>query len=97
MVLYADDTSIIVTDTDKLNFEKNLNQTFNINTWFNNNKLNLHFDKKKQYLEFWSMKCGNTETRFLVLIMDALSWKKHVNQSSTDYPLLLMHCKMLNI
>jgi hypothetical protein len=28
MVLYADDTSIIITDTDKLNFEINLNQTF---------------------------------------------------------------------
>jgi hypothetical protein len=28
VVLYADDTSIIITDIDKLNFEINLNQTF---------------------------------------------------------------------
>jgi hypothetical protein len=35
MVLFADDTSIIVTDTNKSNFEINLNQTFkDINIWF---------------------------------------------------------------
>jgi hypothetical protein len=36
MVLFADDTSIIVTDTNKLKFERNFSQTFkDINTWFN--------------------------------------------------------------
>jgi hypothetical protein len=40
MVLFADDTSIIVTGTNKLNFERNLIQTFkDINTWFNANRL----------------------------------------------------------
>jgi hypothetical protein len=35
MVLFADDTSIVVTDINKLNFEINLKQTFkDINTWF---------------------------------------------------------------
>jgi hypothetical protein len=40
MVLYSDDTSIIITDTNKLNFKINLNQTFrDINIWFNANLL----------------------------------------------------------
>jgi hypothetical protein len=65
IALYADDTYIMVTDTDKLNFGKNLNQTFNeINTWFNNNLLALYFEKT-QYLEFQSMKCGNTRTQII--------------------------------
>jgi hypothetical protein len=35
MVLFADDTSIIITDTNKLDFSININQTFrDINTWF---------------------------------------------------------------
>jgi hypothetical protein len=52
MVLYAGDTSIIITDTNKLNFETNLNQTFkNLNSWFNVNLLTLNFNET-QYLEF---------------------------------------------
>jgi hypothetical protein len=48
MVLYADDTSSIITDTDKLNFELNFNQTFRyINLWFNVNLLTLNFQKTK--------------------------------------------------
>jgi hypothetical protein len=36
MVLFADDTSIIVTGTNKFDFDMNLNQTFKaINSWFN--------------------------------------------------------------
>jgi hypothetical protein len=36
MVLYTDDTSFIITDTNKLNFKINLNQTFkDINVWLN--------------------------------------------------------------
>jgi hypothetical protein len=35
MVLFADDTSIVVTDINKLNFEINLKLTFKeINMWF---------------------------------------------------------------
>jgi hypothetical protein len=46
MVLFADDTSIIITDSNKWNFKINLNQTFNkINTWFNANLLTLNFKK----------------------------------------------------
>jgi hypothetical protein len=91
MVLYADDTSIIITDTNKLNFEINLNQTFrDINTWFNVNLLTLNFNKT-QYLEFRTKNYYNAttqinynqksitnvmETKFLGLtIDDTLSWK----------------------
>jgi hypothetical protein len=95
MVLYADDTSIIITDTNNVNFETNLNQTFkDINTWFNVNLLTLNLNKT-QYLEFRSINCCNTmtqincdqksisnvtETNFLGLtIDDILSWKQHID------------------
>jgi hypothetical protein len=95
MVLYAGDTSIIITDTNNLNFETDLNQTFkDINIWLNDNLLILNFNKT-QYLEFRSVKCCNTatqinydqkiisnvtETRFLSLVIDdALSWKQHID------------------
>jgi hypothetical protein len=52
MALFADDTSVIITDTNKLNFKMNLNQTFkDRNTWFNVNLLSLNFNKT-QYVEF---------------------------------------------
>jgi hypothetical protein len=98
MVLYADDTSIIITDTNKTNFETNINQTFkDINVWYNVNSLNLNF-RKTQYLEFRLKKCCNkmtqinyerktipntTETRFLgLLIDDSLPWKQDIEQLS---------------
>jgi hypothetical protein len=46
MVLFADDTSILVTGTNKLNFETNLNETSkDTNTWFNVNLLTLNINK----------------------------------------------------
>jgi hypothetical protein len=43
MVLYADDTSIIITDRNKSDFKINLNQTFKkINMWFSTNLLTLN-------------------------------------------------------
>jgi hypothetical protein len=43
---------IIITDTNKLDFNININQTFQgISTWFNVNLLTLNFNKT-QYLEF---------------------------------------------
>jgi hypothetical protein len=45
MVLYADDTSIIITERDKTNF-LNLNRTFKkINTWFSTQLLTLNLKK----------------------------------------------------
>jgi hypothetical protein len=52
MVLYANVTSIIITDTNNLIFEINLHQTFKyIMTWFNVNLLTLNLNKT-QYLNF---------------------------------------------
>jgi hypothetical protein len=93
MVLFEYDTSIIVTDINKLNFEINLKQTFkDINMWFTSNLLALNFDKT-QYMEIQPMNYYNvttkvnyeqisltnvTETKFLSLIIDdTLTWKQH--------------------
>jgi hypothetical protein len=62
MVLYADDTSIIITDPNKLNYETNLNKTFkDINTLFKVTLLKLNYNKT-QYMEFRTMKCYDSET-----------------------------------
>jgi hypothetical protein len=96
MVPYTDDSSIIITDTNKLSFQTNLNQTFkDINTWYNFNLLILNFNKT-QYLELWPMNCCQkvthikndqkiisnvTDTRFLGLtIDDVLFGKQHIHQ-----------------
>jgi len=65
------------------------------NIWFNNNLLNLNFNKT-HYLEFRSIKhysdnmqiqhnhnyiSNTSETKFLGLIIDdTLSWKQHIDQ-----------------
>jgi hypothetical protein len=63
MILFADGTSILVTDINKLNFEINLKQTFkDINTWFTSNLLALNFDKT-QYMKFRPMNYYNVTTK----------------------------------
>jgi hypothetical protein len=63
MVLYAVDTSIIITDKNKLKFKINLKQIFKqINTWFNTNLLTVNL-KKTQYLEFRTRNSCNSPTR----------------------------------
>jgi len=63
MVLFMDDTSIIITDTNKLDFNINVNQTFqDINTWFNVNLLTLNFNKT-QYLELRTKNYHNVNTQ----------------------------------
>jgi hypothetical protein len=45
-VLYADDTSIIISDKDSINFKIKVYTIFNIiNSWFQTNLLSLNFDK----------------------------------------------------
>jgi hypothetical protein len=62
MVLYADDTSIMVADSNNSSFETNLNQTIkDINAWINANLLNLNFSKT-QYLVFQSTNFCNIAT-----------------------------------
>jgi len=46
LILFANDTNIIVTNSDHYELKKNSNQVFiKINTWFKSNLLSLNFDK----------------------------------------------------
>jgi len=97
IVCFVDDTSIIMTDTNRDDFNLHANMLFNdINIWFNNNLLNLNFSKT-HYLEFRSIKhysdnvqiqhnhnyiSNTSETKYLVLIIDdTLSWKQHISRN----------------
>jgi hypothetical protein len=96
ILLYADDTSIIVTSPSLKNYEKQINKIFrDINYWFKLNQLVLNYNKT-HYLQF-NMK-NNREyvlklnyqgnyvkssphTKFLdLMIDDSLSWKADVDQ-----------------
>jgi len=96
MVLFADDTSIIITDTNRRDFNVNANQTFqDTKTWFKVNLLTLNLNKT-QYLEFrtknyynvntqskYDQECltSASEIKFLGLtIEDTLCWKQHIEQ-----------------
>ena len=96
MVLFADDTSIIITDSNKQDFNINDYQMFqDTNTWCNVSLLTLNFNKT-QYLEFraknyynvntqikYDQECitNTTKIKFLGLtIDDTLSWKQHIEQ-----------------
>jgi hypothetical protein len=53
LVLFADDTSVIITSPNLTNFIQNINGAFtNINNWFKANFLSLNFEKTglKQFL-----------------------------------------------
>jgi hypothetical protein len=94
IVLFADETSIIITDTNKDDFTLHANNLFNdINSWFTNNLLTLNFCKT-HYLQFRSQKLyrvniqiqhsynyisNTSEMKFLGLIIDdTLLWKQHI-------------------
>jgi hypothetical protein len=63
IVLFADDTSITITDSNKLDFNINNNQTFqDISTWFNVGLLMLNFSKT-QYLDFRTKNYYNVNTQ----------------------------------
>jgi len=52
MVLFADDTSLLISDSNKLDFNTTINQSLhNIISWFNSNLLVLNFNKT-HYVEF---------------------------------------------
>jgi hypothetical protein len=52
VVLFADDTSIIVTNSDPINFIKDINTVFkNVSEWFDANLLTLNFDRTS-YMQF---------------------------------------------
>jgi len=96
ILLYADDTNIIVTSPNLVNFETKIDNIFgDINNWFKANQLTLNCNKTN-YLQFnmknsWDYEVkpnyqGNciknsTNTKFLGLtIDDSLSWKAQIDQ-----------------
>jgi len=96
MVLFADDTSIIIIDTNQRDFSVNANQTFqDTNIWLKVNLLTLNLNKT-QYLEFRTKNYYNVNTQIKhdqecitsaseikvlgLTVDDTLSWKQHVEQ-----------------
>jgi hypothetical protein len=92
MLLYADDTSIIITESSGIATKyQALSLLSDINLWFRNNLLLLNLNKT-QYVEFRTqtynireqIQISNlhsvTHTKFLGLTIDyTLSWKLHIN------------------
>jgi hypothetical protein len=95
-ILFADDTSFIITNHDNNEFRHKVNEVFNkINKWFHSNLLMLNCDKTS-FLQFTSK--ANKETKmqilcsskaiatiksikFLGLTLDtALNWKHHISE-----------------
>jgi hypothetical protein len=96
ILLYDDDTSIIVTSPDLENFETLIDKIFGeINKWFKINQSILNYNKT-HYLQFnmknsrdydfklnykGSYVKSSTNTKFLGLIIDdSLSWRAHIDQ-----------------
>jgi hypothetical protein len=93
-VLFADDTSIIITNSSPVDFKNNIIQIFkDINDWFKANSLTLNFDKT-YFIKFLTKNCyamdihidycnnqitEATNTRFLGLIINNTLWKGHVD------------------
>ena len=95
-ILFADDTSLIVTHNDLTEFSRDVTSAFNsLNKWFAANLLSLNLNKT-QYVQFMtkntpirdiSISHNNmlisktSNTKFLGLIItDSLSWKDHITQ-----------------
>jgi hypothetical protein len=95
-ILFADDTSIIITNPSPSKFIEDINNIIdNINNLFRCNLLALHFDKtyflqfrpKSSYEIDIKINCHNKliketkNTKFLGLDIDSsLSWKNHIDQ-----------------
>jgi len=95
-ILFADDTSIIITNPSPSKFKEDINNIIdNINDWFRGNSLSLKFDKtyflqfrpKNSYGINIKQSCDNKliketkNTKFLGLDVDSsLSLKNHIDQ-----------------
>ena len=93
-ILFADDTSIIVLNTNSEYFKNNINQTMTeVINWFQSNLLKLNCDKThflqfltKRHNEltikifaFNSIITNTNSTKFLGLIIyNTLSWRDHI-------------------
>jgi hypothetical protein len=80
MVLFADDTSIIITNSNRRAFNINANYMFqDINTWFNISLLTLKFNKT-QYLEFRTKNYYNVNTQI------KYNWECITNAPEIKFP-----------
>jgi hypothetical protein len=95
-VLFADDTSVIVSNPDLVNFKNDLTFSFEqLNAWFSINLLSLNYNKT-QYVHFRTNNSliprvdinyknryilNDTITLFLGITVDSsLSWKNHIDE-----------------
>jgi hypothetical protein len=98
-ILFADDTSLIITNPCYINFRSNINKAFlQLNEWFDANLLSLNYDKT-QYVHFTTKGTFlhdsitgynnkfisvSTITKFLGMITEnTFSWKAHIDQLIT--------------
>lgn len=95
-VIFADDTSIIITNSNKTDFGNVLQQTMiEMSSWFRSNLLTLNYDKThflqfltthknemQQQIVISNLKITNiNSTRFLGLKIDnTLTWREHVTE-----------------
>jgi len=95
IVLFVDDTSMIITNPNPLNFEKSVNKIIqDINEWFNTNLLSLNLDKthfvhfvtKNSSSNDFNIMHGNKKianvynTKFLGLTLEnKFSWRTHID------------------
>jgi len=88
-ILFADDTSIIMSNTNPEEFKNNINSVMTkITNWFQSNLLTLNFmqfltkkqnERKIQIIASNSIKTNINSTKFLGLIIDnTLSWRDHI-------------------
>jgi hypothetical protein len=94
IVLFANDTSLLIRDSDNIDFNININQSLTTTiSWFNSNLLTLNLNKT-HYVEFKTKNyyevqtkvqyenkdiSNSTETKFLGLIIDeTLSWNQRI-------------------
>jgi hypothetical protein len=94
-ILFADDTSILISHSVFFNFKNEIKTIFNnLNQWFKNNLLSLNFSKT-QFINFTTRKSNQIEitinhnnkiiptcisTKFLGLTVNCtLSWRDHID------------------
>ena len=94
-ILFADDTSILISHSNLFDFKNEMKTIFNnLNEWFKNNLFSLNFSKT-EFLNFTTRKTNQikiiidhynkiipicSSTKFLGLTVDCtLSWKDHTD------------------
>ena len=94
-VIFADDTSVIITNNNKTDFENTQQTLTEMSSWFRSNLLTANYDKtyfiqfltthkheiQMQTVNFNSLIKNTTSTRFLGLKIDStLTWREHITE-----------------